>query len=197
VLVAHPSVPAKSAAEFISLLRANPGKYTFASSGTGATAHLVAELFNSSAGITATHVPYKGSAPAVTDLIAGHVTYAFETTASVLSHIKAGSLKAFGVSSESRSVILPDVPPIAEAGNLPGFDMRAWIGLVAPAGIPREVRQRLALECQKAVATPDVKERLLALGLEPGLAPEDLADYLRKQGERFGAIARQAKIRLD
>jgi tripartite-type tricarboxylate transporter receptor subunit TctC len=115
----------------------------------------------------------------------------------VLSHIKAGSLKAFGVSSESRSVILPDVPPIAEAGNLPGFDMRAWIGLVAPAGIPREVRQRLALECQKAVATPDVKERLLALGLEPGLAPEDLADYLRKQGERFGAIARQAKIRLD
>jgi tripartite-type tricarboxylate transporter receptor subunit TctC len=197
VLVANPSVPAKNVAEFVALLRANPGKYTFASSGTGATAHLVAELFNSSTGITASHVPYKGSAPAITDLVAGHVNYAFETTASVVGHIKADRLKAFAVSSDTRSLILPDLPPIAEALNLPGFDMRAWIGFIAPTGLPREARQRLAAECHKAVALPEVKEKLLALGLEPGASPEDLSAYLRAQGERFGAIARSAKIRLD
>jgi len=197
VLVAHPSVPANNAAELVALLRANPGKYTFASSGTGATAHLVAESFNSSAGITASHVPYKGSAPAITDLVAGHVTYAFETTASVLGHVKAERLKAFAVSSANRSLILPELPPISEAANLPAFDMRAWIGFLSPAGLSRDVRQRLVSECRRAVAAPDVKERLLALGLEPEAAPENLAEYLRQQGERFGAIARQAKIRLD
>ena len=198
VLVAPASVQAKSFDEFVALLRANPGKYTFASSGTGATAHLVAESFNSSMGITASHVPYKGSAPAITDLVAGHVTYAFETAAAVLGHVKAGRLKAFAVSSDTRSVIFPDLPTAAEAGNLPGFDLRAWIGLVAPSGIPRDARARLVAECQKALEAADVKERLLALGLEPPVVvSEDLGTYLRKQGERFGAIARQAKIKLD
>ena len=197
VLVAPASVPAKDYAEFVSMLRANPGKYTFASSGTGATAHLVAEYFNSAAGITATHIPYKGSAPAITDLVAGHVTYAFETAASVLGHVKAGRLKAFAVSSDTRSVILPEVPTAADAGNLADFDLRAWIGLVAPSGLPREARRRLSTECHKALESTDVKDRLLALGLEPIVVSEDLPGYLRKQGERFGAIARQAKVRLD
>lgn len=198
VLVAPASVPARNYAEFVAMLRADPGKYTFASSGTGATAHLVAEFFNSSAGIKATHVPYKGSAPAITDLVAGHVTYAFETTAAVLGHVKAGRLKAFAVSSDTRSIILPEVPTAAESGNLPGFDLRAWIGLVAPAGLPRDARGRLAAECEKALAAADVKERLLALGLEPPIVTnDDLAAYLRKQGERFGSIAREAKIKLD
>jgi tripartite-type tricarboxylate transporter receptor subunit TctC len=198
VLVANPSVPAKDFAEFVAWLKASPGKYTFASSGTGATAHLVAELFNSSLGIDARHVPYKGSAPAVTDLIAGHVTYAFETTASVLAHIKAGKLKAFAVSSNTRSVILPELPTIVEVGHVADFDMRAWIGLIGPTGIPREARNRLASECQKAVASPDIKEKLLASGLEPDSLPlDEIAPYLRKTGERFGAIAREAKIRLD
>jgi tripartite-type tricarboxylate transporter receptor subunit TctC len=197
VLVANPSVPANNYGEFVALLKANPGKYTFASSGTGATAHLVGELFNSSNNITASHIPYKGSAPAITDLVAGHVTYAFETTASVLPHIRAGRLKAFAVSSETRSVILPELAPIAEIGNLPGFDMRAWIGLIAPTGLPREARQRLSSECNKAAESAEVKEKMIALGLEPGFAPPDLAAYLRRQGERFGEIAKQAKIRLD
>jgi len=198
VLVANPTVPAKDYAEFVAFLKANPGKYTFASSGTGATAHLVAEYFNSSVGITASHVPYKGSAPAVTDLIAGHVTYAFETTASVLGHIKAGRLKAFAVSSPTRSVIVPELPTIMEVGQVPDFDVRAWIGLIGPTGIPREARGRLANECQKAVQAPEVKEKLLAAGLEPDSLPlDEIAPYLRKVGERFGAIARQAKIRLD
>ena len=198
VLVAHPSTPAKDYAEFVAYLKANPGKYTFASSGTGATAHLVTEWFNSAVGIAASHVPYKGSAPAITDLIAGHVTYAFETTASVLGHVKAGKLKAFAVSSAARSVILPDLPTIAEVGQVPDFDVRAWIGLVAPTGIPRDARQRLARECQVAVQSADVKEKLLASGLEPDSMPmEEIGPYLRKVGDRFGAIARQAKIRLD
>jgi tripartite-type tricarboxylate transporter receptor subunit TctC len=198
VLVANPDVPARNLQEFVAFLKANPGKYTFASSGTGATAHLVAESFNLTAGVKANHVPYKGSAPAVTDLLAGHVTYAFETTASVISHVKSGKLKAFAISSERPSVILPDLPPIASALNSPGFDIRAWIGIIAPTGVPRDVRVRLATECQKVVETPEVKERLLALGLEPDSMPlDDLPSYLRKQGERFGAIARQAKIRLD
>ena len=198
VIVSHPSFPAKDYGEFVAALKANPGKYNFASSGTGATAHLAAELFNSSVGIQANHVPYKGSAPAVTDLIAGHVTYAFETVASVLPHIKAGKLKAYAVSSPARSIILPELPTIIEAGNVADFDVRAWIGLIAPTGIPREARQRLAAECQKAVQTSDVKEKLLAAGLEPDSMPLDqIAGYLRKQGERFGEVARQAKIRLD
>lgn len=198
VLVAAASVPAKNFDEFVSMLRANPGKYTFASSGTGATAHLVAEAFNASTGIKASQVPYKGSAPAMTDLVAGHVTYAFETAAAVLGHVKSGRLKAFAISSDTRSAILPELPTAAEAANLPGFDLRAWIGLVAPSGLPREARSRLASECHKALEAADVKERLLALGLEPpAVVNEDLAGYLRKQGERFGAIARQAKVRLD
>jgi tripartite-type tricarboxylate transporter receptor subunit TctC len=198
VLVANPSLPANTFAEFVALMRASPGKYNFASSGTGATAHLAAELFNSTVGISANHVPYKGSAPAVTDLIAGHVTYAFETSASVLPHIKAGRLKAYAVSSPTRSVIFPELPTIVEAGNVADFDVRAWIGLIGPTGIPRDARQKLATECQKAVAAPDVKERLLAAGLEPeSLSMDQMAAYLKKQGDRFGAVARQAKIRLD
>jgi len=113
VLVTHPSFPANNVQEFIALVRDNPGKYNFASSGTGATAHLVAELFNATAGLKAVHVPYKGSAPAMTDLVAGHVTYALETTAAVVGHVKAGRLKAFAVSGAKRAIALPDVPTSA------------------------------------------------------------------------------------
>ena len=198
VLVAHPSLPANTAQEFIALVRANPGKFNFASSGTGATAHLVAELFNSSTGLKATHVPYKGSAPALTDIIAGHVTYAFETSAAVVAHVKAGRLKAYAVSSAKRAIALPDVPTVAESANLPGFDMRAWIGFIAPAGIPREARARLAAETQKVLANPETKARLIAAGLEPGdLTPEEFADFLKKQSERFAAIIKAGNIKVE
>ena len=116
----------------------------------------------------------------------------------MLGHVKAGRLKAFAVSSDTRSVILPDIPTAAESENLPDFDLRAWIGFIAPSGLPRDARSRLVSECEKALGAADVKERLLALGLEPPIVPnEDLAVYLRKQGDRFGTIARQAKIKLD
>ena len=198
VLVVHPSMPVNTVPEFIALVRASPGKYNFASSGTGATAHLVAELFNAAAGLKATHVPYKGSAPAITDLLAGHVTYTLETSAAVLPHVKAGRLKALAVSSAKRAIALPEVPTLAEAAGLAGFDMRAWIGFIAPAGIPREARTRLAAEVQKALETQETKSRLIAAGLEPGdLTPEQFADFLKVQGERFGGIIRAANIKVE
>jgi tripartite-type tricarboxylate transporter receptor subunit TctC len=198
VLTVHPSMGVNTVQEFIALVRANPGKYNFASSGTGATAHLAAELFNAAAGLKATHVPYKGSAPAVTDLIAGHVSYALETTAAVLPHVKAGKLKALAVTSPRRSVSLPEVPTLAEAAGMAGFDVRAWIGFIAPTGIPREARARLAAETQKAVESPEIKARLIAAGLEPAdLTPEQFAEYLKSQGERFGAIIKAANIKVE
>ena len=198
VLVTHPSLPASTVPEFIALLRANPGKYTFASSGTGATSHLVGELFNISAKVTATHVPYKGSAPALTDVIAGHITYTFETSASVLPHVKAGRLKALAVSSSARALSLPELPTVEEAAGFGNFDLRAWIGLVAPAGVPREIRARIAAEAQRSLASAEMKERLLALGLEPStLTPEEFGPFVKQQNERFGAIARQAKIQVE
>ena len=198
VLVVHPSLPPNNLADFIALIKANPGKYTFASSGTGATAHLISESFNSATKLDARHVPYKGSAPALTDLIAGHVNYAFETSAAVLGHVKAGKLKAIAVSSSTPALALPDLPTVAQAANIPGFDMRAWIGLMAPTGLPREVRARLAAECHKVLQSGEAKDKLLSLGLEPGtLAADEFAAFLKMQSERFGAIAKQANIKLD
>jgi tripartite-type tricarboxylate transporter receptor subunit TctC len=198
VLVVHPSFPANTVQEFVALVRANPGKYNFASSGTGATAHLVAELFNAAAKLTATHVPYKGSAPAMTDLVAGHVTYAFETSAATAAHVKAGRLKALAVSSAKRTIALPEVQTVAETMNLPDFDMRAWIGFIAPTGIPREARARLAAEVQRALESPETRARLVAAGLEPGdLTPEQFAAYLKTQNERFAAIIKAANIKVE
>ena len=198
VLVMHPSTPANTVPEFIAMLRASPGKYTFASSGTGATSHLVAEIFNAAAKVQTTHIPYKGSAQAVTDIIAGHVTYTIETTAAVLGHVKAGRLKALGVSSGTKALAFPELPTLAEAGNIPGFDIRAWIGWVAPTGVPREIRMKLAAESQKILESPDMKERLLAAGLEPSTqTPDEFAQFVRAQNERFGAIARQANIKAQ
>jgi len=136
-LVVNPNFPANNAKEFVALVKANPGKYTFSSSGTGATAHLVSELFNSMAGLQARHVPYKGSAPALTDLMGGQIDYALETVASLSGHIKAGRLKALGVTTAKRTSALPDLPPLAEAANIPGYDIGAWIGY---ARHPHEAR---------------------------------------------------------
>jgi tripartite-type tricarboxylate transporter receptor subunit TctC len=198
VLVVHPSVPSNTVQEFVALLRDNPGKYNYASSGTGATSHLVTEFFNGQAKVKATHVPYKGSAPAMTDLIAGHVSYAFETSAAVLPHVRAGRIKALAVSSAKRAISLPELPTIAEAAGFPGFDMRAWIGFIAPTGMPREARTRLAAEAQKALEMPATRDRLIAAGLEPGdLTPDQFAEFLKVQNDRFASIIRGANIKVD
>jgi tripartite-type tricarboxylate transporter receptor subunit TctC len=200
VLVANPALPAKDLKEFIALLKANPDKYSFSSSGSGATSHLMVALFNSMAGIKAVHVPYKGSTQAVTDVVNGQVAYTVETVPTVLSFVNSGRLKALAISSARRSSAMPALAPIAEAGDLPGYDMFGWIGLMAPAGLPRDIAARLSAEVQKIMQAPEIRERFIALGLEPsppGSTPEDFAEFVRKQYERYGSAVRQAKVKLD
>ena len=196
-LITHPSFPAANAREFVALVRANPGKYTFSSSGTGATAHLFAELFNSMAKISAVHVPYKGSAPAMTDLMGGQISYSVETVASVVGHYKSGKLKVYGVTTAKRAASLPEVPTLAEAAGLTGLDAAAWIGYSAPAGTPREILQRLSGEIQKAMQAPDMRERYIALGLDQASStPDELAAYLRSENDRYAAIIKNAGIKI-
>jgi tripartite-type tricarboxylate transporter receptor subunit TctC len=197
-LVVNPNFPASNAREFVALVRANPDKYTFSSSGTGATAHLVSELFNAMAGLKARHVPYKGSAPALTDLMSGQIDYTLETVASLSGHIKAGRLKALGVTTARRAAALPDAPPLAEAANIPGYDIGAWIGYAAPAGTPREVTTKLAAEISKAMQTPELRERYVALGMDTASnTPEEMTAFLRKEQERYGSIIRNANIKVE
>ena len=197
-LVVHPSFPANNAKEFIAAIKANPGKYTYASSGTGATAHLFAELFNTLAGIQgARHVPYKGTAPAVTDLINGTVTYAVETVAATQSHIKSGKLKSFGVSTKTRAGAMPDLPPLAEAAGI-DYDAAAWIGYAAPPGTPRDVLMRVSSEMQKALATQELKDRLISLGLDArSSTPDEMAAFMRREQERYAKIIRDASIKVE
>ena len=197
-LVTHPSFPANNAREFVQLVRANPDKYTFSSSGTGATAHLVSELFNSMAGLKARHVPYKGSAPAIADLIGGQISYTLETVASLSGHIKAGRLKVLGVTSGKRTAGLPDVPTLAEAAGIPGYDIGAWIGYAAPPGTPREITARLAAEIAKVMQAPELKERYLALGMDPASnTPDEMAAFLRSEQARYGSIIKNANIKVE
>jgi tripartite-type tricarboxylate transporter receptor subunit TctC len=197
-LVTHPSIAAKDAKEFVAMVKSNPGKFTFASSGSGATAHLFAELFNAMAGLQARHVPYKGSVPAITDVMNGNVTYAVETVAATQTHIKSGKLKALGVTTATRAGAMPDLPPLAEAAGIPGYDAAAWIGYVAPAGTPRELLQRLASEMQKALATDELKSRLVSLGLDArSSTPEEMGAFMRKEQERYASIIKSQNIKVE
>jgi tripartite-type tricarboxylate transporter receptor subunit TctC len=198
VLVTNPSFPAKDAREFIAAMKANPDKYTFASSGTGATAHLFAELFNRTAGIKARHVPYKGTAPAITDVINGEVTYLMETVAATLPHVKSGRLKALAVSTQHRSAALPDVPTLAESTEMKTFDAAAWIGYAAPAGTPADVLKRLSLEMHKILQEPGMKDKLAQLGLDPApSSPDEMAGFLRREQDRYAEIVKAANIHLE
>jgi tripartite-type tricarboxylate transporter receptor subunit TctC len=197
-VVAAPNFPANNAREFIAVVRASPDKYTFASSGTGATAHLVAELFNSMAQIKARHIPYKGSAPAMTDVINGQVSYTVETVASVVGHVRSGRLKTFGVTTARRAGGMPDVPTLAEAADLKDLDIGAWIGYAAPSGVPREIVLRLSNEMHKALQENALKEKLLAAGLDPAPIPlEQLPAFMRAEQERYATVIKNANIRLE
>jgi len=197
-LVVAPSFPAQNAKEFLALVRANPGKYTFASSGTGATAHMFAELFNSMAQIKALHVPYKGSVPALTDVIGGQVAYAIETVAATGSHIKSGKLKTFGVTTARPSAGLPDVPTLADAAEIPGYDCAAWVGYAAPAGTPRDILARLAVEIQKAMQSADLKERYIPLGMDlASNSPDEMGAYMKREQARYAQIIKNAGIKIE
>lgn len=198
VLVVSPSFPAASAGELVALLRANPDRYTFGSSGSGATGHLLAELFNSMAGIRARHVPYKGAGPALAGVMNGQVDYAFELAAATVGPVRAGRLKALGVSTTRRTPALPHVPTLARGADLPDYDAGAWIGLAAPAGVPAPLLSRLSGAMEKAMDSPDLRRRLLAAGLDPAEStPEELSAMVGEERERYAGIIRKAHITLE
>ena len=198
LLVTHPQFPATNAREFVALVKASPGKYSFASSGTGASAHLVAEWFNSLAGLQVTHVPYKGSVPALTDVISGRIDYALETVAATLSHVKAGRLKAYGISLGRASTIAPGIEPLAVTANVPGFDAAAWIGVMVTAGTPVAIVNRLAAAANTAMQSPEVLERLASVGVEVDYRrPEDFTRYLKDQHARYIDIIKKGNIKVE
>lgn len=196
VLVVNPSIPAKNLTELIALLKANPGKYSFASSGSGATSHLMSVLFNMMAGVNAVHVPYKGSSQSITDVVNGQVAYTIETVPAVAGLAKADKLRAIAVTSAKRAEAMPEVPTIAE--TLPGYEMFGWIGLMAPAGTPGAITERISAETRKIMQDPEIRKRFLAAGMEPaGNTPAEFSEFLKKQNDRYGSIVKQANVKLD
>jgi tripartite-type tricarboxylate transporter receptor subunit TctC len=196
MLVVNPSIPAKDVKELIALLKANPGKYSFASSGSGATSHLMSVLFNSMAGVEVVHVPYKGSSQSITDVVNGQIAYTIETVPAVQGLVQAGKLRALGATSLSRAAAMPEVPTIAE--SLPGYEMFGWIGLMAPSGTPAAITDRVSAETQKIMQDPEIRKRFLAAGMEPaGNTPAQFAEFLKKQNDRYGSIVKQAHVKLD
>ncbi len=197
ILVVNPSIPANTVKELIAYAKANPGKLTYGSAGMGTAHHLIGEQFNMLAGVDILHVPYKGSSPAVADLVAGQVSLMYDTVASCLPHVKAGKLRAIGVATARRSASLPEVPTIAEAA-LPGFEVTTWFGFVAPAKTPPEIITKLNAEVVKILNMPDVRERLLASGSEPvGNTPEQMAAQIAKETAQFAKIVKQAKLVVE
>jgi len=197
VLVVHPSLPAKSVAELIALARRQPGKINYASAGIGTSPQMSVELLKSMAKIDLVHVPYKGSAPGVVDLLAGQVTVMTPNVLTALPHIKAGRLRALAVTSAKRSEALPDVPTIAESG-LPGYDSTQWYGVLAPAGTSREIVARLHDEIVRALRAPEVIQRLAADGAEPvGSSPEEFAAFIKSEIDKWVRVASAAGIRAE
>ena len=195
VLVVHPSVPAKSFKELIAYAKANPGKLNFSSPGSGSGAHLAGELLNVEAGIKAVHVPYKGMAPAVSDLVGGQVQMMFAGISTALPHIRAGKLVPLAIASPQRSPQLPDVPTVAESG-FPGFDVTSWYGIVVRSGTPPAIVKKLHADMADALAAADVKEKLAGLGLDPlGNSPEDFAKMIAAESRKWSEIVRKADIK--
>ncbi len=197
VLILNPAASAKSVQELIAQAKAQPGKLTYASSGNGTNVHLVGELFRSMAGVDVVHVPYKGSAPALTDMLAGNVTMMFETIPFAITQIKGGKLRPLAVTSARRQPLLPEVPTLAESG-LPGFDTVAWYGLIAPAATPREIVMKLNAEAIKGANSKDFRDRMEPLGFEIVTGtPERMVEMLRADAARWAPVVKAANIKID
>jgi tripartite-type tricarboxylate transporter receptor subunit TctC len=198
VLVTTPSFPAKDIKEFITLARNNPGKYTYASSGTGAAAHLAVEYFNSVAGIKATHIPYKGSVPALTDVISGQVNYMTETVSATMPHVRSGKLKAYGISVEKPSPLAPGVPTYAAAADMSGFNFAAWIGIMVSAGTPKVLVDKITGGVDKVLQTQDARDKLGSVGLDVHYhRADEMARYLKNQSAQVTEIIKKANIKVE
>jgi len=197
ILVVHPSLPVKTVKEFIAFAKKRPGQLNFSSAGNGSAPHLTAEMFKMKTGVNIVHVPYKGAAPAMVDLIAGHVTLTFATAPSAVPYVQSGRLRALGVSSAKRIPALPEVPTIAEAG-VPGYEAIGWNGLTGPAGMPQAVVDRLNAEVVKILRAPDVSKRLGDLGLEPRTStPAEFSEFLKSEVVKWAQVVKDSGARLD
>jgi tripartite-type tricarboxylate transporter receptor subunit TctC len=197
VLVAHPQFPANSIKEVIELAKSKSGGLNFASSGNGQSTHLSAELFNTMAGIKMSHVPYKGSAPALTDVMSGQVDVMFDTTLSAMPFVKAGKLKALGLTSPVRSPAAPDVPTIAESG-LPGYEVFAWNGVFVPAGTPKAIIQQLNDQIRKAMLLPEVKDKFSAQGFAASWnSPENFGVFVKNEVDKWSRTVKASGATLD
>ena len=197
VFVVHPTIQANTFQELLSLLRQNPGKYSFASSSPGTAQHLGGELVKRMAGVDMVHVPYKGTGVLLPDLLSGRVPMMFENVAIMTPHIRKGSLRPLAVSSAKRTLLLPDVPTVAESG-LTGFEVLGWFALIAPAGTPASVIKILNAEVNKLIVKPSVVERFAALGAEPlGGTPERAGTFIKGEQEKWGKIIRDTGIKVD
>ena len=197
LLVAHPAFPANSVKELIEYARKNPGRINYGTSGNGTSVHLSMELFKSMTKTYMLHIPYKGSAPVVTDLLAGQIDLMFDNTPNVIGHVRAGKMKALAVSTAQRSALAPDVPTVAEAG-VPGYELAVWFGVLAPAGTPKDIINRLNAEIVKALNSADIKDRFAKQGVEVKTStPEQFSEFLKSEVARWAKVVQEAGIRGD
>ena len=198
ILVVHPAVPAANVRELIALARAKPGALNFGSGSTGSTGHLAGELFNTMAGVRMVHIPYKGGAPAMQDLLGGQVQLMFDNLANSLPQVKAGKLRALAVTTETRSPFVPDIPTVVESG-LPGFDLTTWFGVFVSGGTPREIVMRLNTEIVRILALADVRQRLEEMGAAPiaNNTPEQFAAFVRREYDKYAKVVRDSGANAD
>jgi tripartite-type tricarboxylate transporter receptor subunit TctC len=197
MLAVHPSLPVNSVNDLIALAKARPGELSFASSGVGGTPHLSGELFNALAGVKMVHVPYKGSAPAMADLLGGHVQLTFDNMLTVLPQVKAGKLRGLAVTMLSRSPLAPELPTVAEAG-LKGFEVKSWNGVVVPAGTPKEIIARLNGEIVRILRQPDLREKFIVQGVElVPTTPEEFGAFIRQDIAKWAKVIQQSGARAE
>ena len=196
ILVVNPKVPAKNVAELIALARQKPGQVTFGSAGNGSSNHLTAEMLASMSGVKMQHIPYKGSGPALNDVIAGQIDFMFDQYSTVGPNIKAGKLRAIGIATRERHALLPDVPTIAE--TIPGFEVHPWYAMFAPAGTPRTIIDRLNADLVKVMTSPEIRERMATLGWDPVTnTPEQLAAQIKSELAVWADVVKKSGARID
>jgi tripartite-type tricarboxylate transporter receptor subunit TctC len=197
-LVVHPSIPARSVKELIALLKARPGELNYGSGGVGTQAHMAGELFRAMTRTNMVHVPYKGVGASVADLLGGHLAMIFAQMHAVMPYVKGGKLRALGIATLKRSPAFPDLPTIAEAGNLPGFESISWYALVGPAGMPQALVTKIQSDSARVLHSADIREKLAAQGVEPGGdTPDQLRKVMRADYDRYGEIIRKLNIKAD
>lgn len=197
LLVVHPSVPAHNVREFMALLKSKPGTYAFASSGNGSPPHMGGEMFNALAGVDMVHVPYKGNGPAYNDLIGGQVPVMFPNITTALQYVRSGKLRALAVTSKERTRLAPEIPTVAESG-LPGFELNSWFGLLAPAGTPVAIAQRLQQDIAKFYQQPELRDKLLAQGVDPlASTPLEFSQQIQYEMGYWARMFKTIKIKVD